>query len=184
MEEQLTLGGFDTPDQKDSGYLYYILSALRDAVAGHGGDPALLTFRATKSDGKTGSSGYTSVSFGSLTAFRLRLRGGQHYISVPSSFADLIPDGFPRKQVAAEPKYIRLLVGEDYPLPSYTNFLCTIAGETVNRYPKEWDCCSRYLECSDAKACIHPDKAFALGCGYRKVLNSGRIFYGKNRNVD
>ena len=27
------------------------------------------------------------------------------------------------------------------------------------------------------------DKAFALGCGYRKILSSGRIFYGNNRNI-
>lgn len=44
-------------------------------------------------------------------------------------------------------------------------------------------CCSRYLECSDAKQCVHPDPAFALGCGYRKILASGKIYYGENRNV-
>ena len=45
-------------------------------------------------------------------------------------------------------------------------------------------CCSRYEKCSDAKKCIHPDPVFALGCAYRNNLDSGRIFYGKNRNID
>ena len=54
----------------------------------------------------------------------------------------------------------------------------------LDRLPKDFSCCSRYESCSDAKSCIHPNKEFALGCYYRKVLSSGRIFYGKNRNID
>lgn len=53
----------------------------------------------------------------------------------------------------------------------------------VKQYPKKFDCCSRYIACSDAKHCIHPDRRFSADCGYRKILNSGRIFYGKNRNI-
>nr|DAL91802.1 MAG TPA: hypothetical protein [Caudoviricetes sp.] len=49
---------------------------------------------------------------------------------------------------------------------------------------KDFSCCSRYMECSDAKICIHPDKNAALGCYYRRVLHSGRVFYGKNRNIE
>ncbi len=46
-----------------------------------------------------------------------------------------------------------------------------------------YGCCSRYLECSDAKQCTHPDIMFAVQCAYRKNLMAGRIFYGKNANV-
>ena len=49
---------------------------------------------------------------------------------------------------------------------------------------KEFSCCSQYMACSDAKTCTNADKLEALGCYYRRVLHSGRIFYGKNRNVD
>lgn len=45
-------------------------------------------------------------------------------------------------------------------------------------------CCSRYLECSDAKRCVHPDKKDARGCMYKVNLDNGRIFYGNNRNID
>lgn len=54
----------------------------------------------------------------------------------------------------------------------------------LDHLPKDFSCCSRYEECSDRKSCIHPDKRVALGCYYRKVLVSGRIFYGKNRNIE
>lgn len=45
-------------------------------------------------------------------------------------------------------------------------------------------CCSRYEECSDKKTCIHPDIKLASGCYYKTNLEDGRIFYGKNRNID
>lgn len=46
-----------------------------------------------------------------------------------------------------------------------------------------FDCCSRYIDCSNNKACIHPDKQFAGGCRYRQKLRTGIIFFGKNRNI-
>lgn len=45
-------------------------------------------------------------------------------------------------------------------------------------------CCNRFMECSDAKRCVHENKLYSMGCKYRKLnLDQGRIFYGKNRNV-
>lgn len=43
-------------------------------------------------------------------------------------------------------------------------------------------CCYLYLECSDAKKCVHKDPFFALCCYYNKNLKEGKIFYGKNAN--
>lgn len=43
-----------------------------------------------------------------------------------------------------------------------------------------FSCCSRYLECSNAKRCIHPDPLFSFCCFYNKNLKQGNIFYGKN----
>lgn len=182
MNEQFTFVGFEPPEYQEVTFLESLLSDLKSAVSDHGGKSESLICKSTKSD--TSGNGYTVVSFENLTAFRLRLRGTQHYISIPSVFSDLIPDSYPKKQLASESKYIRVLIDKAHPIESYRKFLIQITSETVNRYPKEWDCCSRYLECSDAKTCVHPDKSFALGCGYRKILNTGRIFYGKNRNIN
>ena len=41
-------------------------------------------------------------------------------------------------------------------------------------------CCSRYQECSDSKQCLIADHPHAQGCQYRKSLEQGHIFYGKN----
>lgn len=45
-------------------------------------------------------------------------------------------------------------------------------------------CCSQYVKCSDAKKCVHENKLYSKACLYRDNLDNGRIFYGKNRNVD
>ena len=45
-------------------------------------------------------------------------------------------------------------------------------------------CCSHFIECSDAKKCVHENKLYSKACIYRDSLDKGRIFYGKNRNID
>lgn len=47
-----------------------------------------------------------------------------------------------------------------------------------------YGCCHLYKECSDSKKCLKEDKMSAKVCQYRKNLEQGRIFYGKNRNID
>lgn len=41
-------------------------------------------------------------------------------------------------------------------------------------------CCSRYSACSDAKTCLIPHLDYSKNCTYRKSLENGHIFYGKN----
>lgn len=162
--------------RREMDFLESIRPALAAAIAEKSGPEESLSFSTRKE--------YAAASFLNFTVFRLRLRAAQQYFSVPTLFRDLIPETFPTKSLKSQPDFIRLLIDAEHPKESYVEFLSLIAGETVNRYPKEWDCCSRYMECSDAGKCVHPDKAFALECGYRKILASGRIFYGKRRNID
>lgn len=175
MDNQIAFTGFEAPEYHEREFLSRIAPDLRATIEDMGGDSQLMKVSVTIS--------YTAVMFGNLTAFRLRIRGKQRYISIPLTLADLIPNDAPTKKASTGEKYCRVLITDEHPLDSYTSFLINVVGETVNRYPKEWDCCSRYLECSDAMTCTHPDKVFALGCGYRKILGSGRVYYGKNRNV-
>lgn len=41
-------------------------------------------------------------------------------------------------------------------------------------------CCSRYQTCSEKKSCVIPDLDYSQGCIYRKQLEAGNIFFGKN----
>ncbi len=57
--------------------------------------------------------------------------------------------------------------------------------EALNKYSPSYKfgCCSKYVECSDAKKCLHKDKLHANGCAYNSNLKEGRIFYGKNKTI-
>lgn len=41
-------------------------------------------------------------------------------------------------------------------------------------------CCSSYMDCSDALECLHREDAAYTGCAYRRKLEKGIVFYGKN----
>ncbi len=47
----------------------------------------------------------------------------------------------------------------------------------------EFGCCSKYLECSNAKKYLHPNEINYMGCQYKRNLENGRIFYGINKNI-
>lgn len=47
--------------------------------------------------------------------------------------------------------------------------------------PKTFACCHLYVQCSDAKKCLHPQQIYAKQCWYRENLERGKIFYGKNK---
>ena len=81
--------------------------------------------------------------------------------------AGIVPSGEQKKMSSG---FWRVKLGGDA-IENHADVLAKVVIATIDRMPKEWDCCSRYLECSDAKHCVHPDPAFALGCGYRKILN-------------
>ncbi len=53
----------------------------------------------------------------------------------------------------------------------------------LNEPADSFGCCSRYIECSNALKCINPDKKLAKGCQYKQNIESGKIFYGKNKNI-
>lgn len=48
---------------------------------------------------------------------------------------------------------------------------------------EHFGCCHRYEQCSDAMKCLHPDFLISLACGYKKNLELGKVFYGKNKNI-
>ena len=119
-------------------------------------------------------------------AFRICCRNGLHYFGVSSDYMNLIPndlidfrtdsgkgDGFSNFSFETTFEGVK----------RYASFLSTVLDAVTYSMVKEFDCCSRCEQCSDAKRCIHPNPAMATSCGYRKILKAGRIFYGKNRNV-
>lgn len=174
MDNQLYFPGLEPPHEKEQTVYEKILPTLREAAENAGGSGEVLTIKHGKY--------YSSIWFGSLLAFRICLRK-DNYIEVPVDLKDKIPQLLPStKQKMVAGNFWRVYWSAT-DIANNAPALAEVMKATVDRTPKEWDCCSRYMECSDAMRCVHPDKKIALSCGYRRILNSGKVFYGKNRNV-
>ncbi len=126
------------------------------------------------------NSGYYSVIFFDDVILQV---GGKpkKYISIPTPILQRLNN---YRHLAGNGKYTKFPIADFSEVANYESLAECAMQAVIDRMPVEFDCCSRYLECSDAKSCTHPDKEFSLKCGYRKILKSGRIFYGKNRNVN
>lgn len=176
MSDQIALVGFEEPHEKELSAYNDILPALQTAAAAVGADAGAITIK----HGKT----YSSIWYGSILAFRLKLRKDVRYIEVPLGSRSAVQEIAPldrQKKVSGDFWRVKL---NNEPVSEHADALAAVLQDAINQLPKEWDCCSRYMECSNAKRCVHPDPALALKCGYRKILASGKIYYGENRNVD
>lgn len=99
---------------------------------------------------------------------------------------DLIdtPNSATVKRLKSDTSFVHVLFeNEDKAVLDYIkdNVLYCLANYEAT---SNFGCCSRFVECSDAKKCVHENKIYSMGCKYRKNLEAGRIFYGKNRNID
>lgn len=176
MSEQIALVGFEPPHEKELTAYNSILPRLQAAAKEIGASVADINIVHNKE--------YSSVRYSSILAFRLRLRKNSRYIEVPldsQSVVQVIAPPDKQKKVTGD--FWRVKLDNEH-IGEYADVLASVLQDAINRLPKEWDCCSRYMECSNAKRCVHPDPALALKCGYRKILASGKIYYGENRNVD
>lgn len=69
----------------------------------------------------------------------------------------------------------------------YDRFILDMAETCKEKYYQNpsytFGCCNDFIRCSDALKCLKVDNPDYRGCSYRKNLEAGRIFYGKNRNI-
>lgn len=164
----------------DESWVYRILSPYLNAVIEQN---SISPERLVVKEGKK----HSSVWYDTQLAFRICCRDGHNYFGVSEAYASCAPselasritkdgrnDGF--TNFLYEP------VEED--ICKFSGFLSSVLDQAIDSIQKEFDCCSRFEECSNAKQCTNPNAEIATGCGYRKIMKKGRIYYGHNRNID
>ncbi len=68
---------------------------------------------------------------------------------------------------------------------SLISYIASSVQYAVDTYISKEDtfaCCSRYMECSKQKKCVHRNRLFSTACQYRKNLETGKVFYGDDVN--
>lgn len=68
-----------------------------------------------------------------------------------------------------------------------SKLLCLLHSISIDKFytanVEQFGCCNDFIRCSDALGCLHTDNWDYIGCAYRRNLENGRIFYGKNKNI-
>ena len=125
-----------------------------------------------------------SIRLNDIVVFRVCLSKKAKYIDLPQRCKRYI-FCLPYKSTGSKDNpFLRVPINSINEISDYYGVLCKSLELAISLIPKEFDCCQFYMECSNAKKCVNPHQKFAIGCGYKRVLKSGRIIYGINRNVD
>lgn len=176
QNEQLSLLPFEPTEEQ---VYEMLLPKLLDVVHRNNANPDKLVLKKNKN--------YSSVWIDTAMAFRICCRGKKHYFSVSNAYYDMAP----ADTRATVNNYKADNDFQDFTFQPTTegiiffvDYLASVLDKAVDSVPKDFSCCSRIEECSNAKRCVNPNTDLAMGCGYRRVMKSGRIFYGRNRNVD
>lgn len=130
---------------------------------------------------------YSSVWYDTQMAFRICLRDGFHYFGVSDAFVHGLDESLANR--ITRDGYIKGFTNFSFDpsvedIQQFASFLSSTLDQAIDGFTKEFDCCSRWEECSNAKKCTQPNPDIAIGCGYRKIMKKGHIFYGVNRNID
>lgn len=125
--------------------------------------------------------GSISIKAKSILAAKIKLKKNSSYIEIKpkyeknfSSFEIMRPsNNWSRVKISG----INDVLSSVKPLGIvYIEELSELGGEPFG-------CCHRYTACSDALKCLHPNFLTSLACAYKKNLEAGRIFYGRNKTI-
>lgn len=158
-----------------------ISPALKELLKKENLSPDYLFFKQSKADNAQYSSAYL-FNEGSLFC-RICFRGKQNYFAIPVKYEKLIPSAVDYKIQKSDPNYCRIPLTSPESITEHLEFLKEVLEAETDAYPADFGCCSRYVECSNAQQCIHPNPDMALRCIYRKNLKKGKIFYGENKTI-
>ncbi len=77
-----------------------------------------------------------------------------------------------------------ITVKDDFTFDDFLNWLLENKRKIFRSLrPEIFSCCNFFTQCSDEGHCLYEKDRFYNGCLYRYNLESGKIFYGKNKNI-
>lgn len=180
MNEQISFMDVDSQVSKEIKLVQAIMPVILDAMGQYGLETDYLKIEPKKS--------YTSINILDKLLLRVRCSKNLRYINcrpLNEDQEDLLASfRVTRTKADRVSGFIRINLNDLNISPELEQLISAIVTNFADKLSKTFDCCSRYEACSDAKRCVHPDPAYASGCRYCKNLNQGRIFYGRNRNID
>lgn len=138
----------------------------------------IITFRESQS--KTAKKGFGgSIYFFSALAIQLDFKKGICRMVIKSKYYNVTRDIAP-DEINEKNGNVVFYIKDLNQLLSLHDIFVDIFEDSTQ---KDFSCCSRYMECSDAIKCVQPLSEIYLHCSYRQKIRCGKVFLGKNRNI-
>ena len=117
-----------------------------------------------------------TVKVGTRILCRIKCSGKKQYIEIPAIYSGYVnkQDNLMVEQLF-DSTYLRIMNPTIQLAKNFTELWLAIYDD-LNGTNQSFGCCSRYLECSKAGKCIHPNQVFAKGCHYQEHLKKGENF--------
>lgn len=128
---------------------------------------------------------YRTTNKQTVTVAKVKEGGKIEYISFSDKYAPLFDKAGISHSEADSSHSIRMSEMEFAIATSSPDFPLIIEHLVLQSFNfATYGCCGRYLECSNAKKCVHDDIFYATAsCQYKRHLDKGEIFYGDNKTV-
>ena len=124
-----------------------------------------------------------TVSFkvaGGILCYLVSTRQGS-YIKIESSHE--LEKTFPAAEHLAN-DYLKLNLDMTFDMDAFVHVVSPICDDLFDASATmQFGCCNDFNRCSDLGRCFKLDDPDSRGCSYRKNLEAGRIFYGKNKTI-
>lgn len=108
----------------------------------------------------------------------------QAWLPIPADFIEKITE---TKKKDGDDVYItkKYFLFSSLDSPNIYSFLYQTLQMALKGFkPSErFGCCEKYVECSNAKKCLHNNPFYSRCCWYRQNLEAGKIYYGVNKNI-
>lgn len=129
------------------------------------------------------ASAYDLISFDAFPAdIRIKFGKKVSYFSVPTKYKRFV-DKYDYR-IGGSKLWLIIDIQKPDDAYIYSKLFCDIYDyRFFENSPNSFDCCSRYMECSNAKKCIHTIPEVKRYCRYKTKLAKNTIIYGKNRNI-
>ncbi len=174
MEDQMSFGAIRSVDMEETDTAARITAAVKSQLKNEEGYSRYIDAAKNKS--------YCSLKAKNFLVARIKQKRGSVIIEYKSKY-DKYFEGVEIQHL--NDGYSRIVMPSIDSVDSVAYSLGSVAVDMLSEGAsgESFGCCGRFVACSDAGKCLHPDKLFAIACSYRRHLEAGRIFYGKNCNV-
>lgn len=141
------------------------------------GDDVLTSFKNNKN--------YTTISFGeNIVCLKIKFGKNLSFFAVSPRFKKILQKNNILYTVERSTMWLRVKINKPSDIFMYHQLILDLYNFCLElNSGVSFDCCSRYMQCSDVLKCVNPYPEVYKYCKYKTKLKNGIIFYGKNRNI-